>query len=42
MIGVYLVDDHPFVREGLKTYLATHQEIEVLGEAIKDIEKKMY
>ncbi len=44
MIDVYLVDDHPFVREGLKTYLATHQEIKVLGEAncgeeaIKDIE----
>ncbi len=30
MIGVYLVDDHPFLREGLKTYLATHQKIEVL------------
>ncbi|MEJ6951231.1 response regulator [Natronospora cellulosivora (SeqCode)] len=33
MVSVYLVDDHPFVREGLKTYLSTQDEIEVLGEA---------
>ncbi len=33
MITVYLVDDHPFVREGLKTYLNTQQDIEVIGEA---------
>lgn len=33
MISVYLVDDHPFVREGLKTYLDTQEEIEVIGEA---------
>jgi len=30
---VYLVDDHPFVREGLKTYLNTQKGIEVVGEA---------
>ena len=33
MISVYLVDDHPFVREGLKTYLGTKKEIEVVGES---------
>lgn len=33
MISVYLVDDHPFVREGLKTYLSLQEGIEVVGEA---------
>lgn len=33
MIRVFIVDDHPFVREGLKTFLSTHSEIEVCGEA---------
>ncbi|HHU50990.1 MAG TPA: response regulator transcription factor [Firmicutes bacterium] len=33
MISVYIVDDHPFVREGLKTYLGTDPEIQVVGEA---------
>jgi DNA-binding NarL/FixJ family response regulator len=33
MIQVYLVDDHPFVLEGLKTFLSTHDQIEVLGQA---------
>ncbi len=33
MIHVYIVDDHPFVREGLKTYLGTQTEIKVVGEA---------
>lgn len=33
MIKVFLVDDHPFVREGLKTFLGTHPDISVVGEA---------
>ncbi len=33
MIRVMLVDDHRMVREGLKIYLATETEIEVVGEA---------
>lgn len=33
MISVFIVDDHPFVREGLKTFLSTQSEIEVCGEA---------
>ncbi|HBR27985.1 MAG TPA: DNA-binding response regulator [Firmicutes bacterium] len=33
MIRVYIVDDHPFVREGLKTFLGTQQGIELVGEA---------
>lgn len=33
MISVYIVDDHPFVREGLKTYLSTDPEIRIVGEA---------
>ncbi len=33
MIKVYIVDDHPFVREGLKTFLGTQQGIELVGEA---------
>lgn len=33
MIRVLLVDDHGMVREGLKIYLATEAEIEVVGEA---------
>jgi DNA-binding NarL/FixJ family response regulator len=33
LIKVYIVDDHPFVREGLKTFLGTQSEIEVIGEA---------
>lgn len=32
MITVFIVDDHPFVREGLKTFLSTHAEISVQGE----------
>ncbi|GAB6099591.1 response regulator transcription factor [Halanaerocella petrolearia] len=35
MIEIYLVDDHPFVLEGLKTYLNTQQEIKVIGYANK-------
>ncbi len=33
MIKVFIVDDHPFVREGLKTYLAIKNEMEIVGEA---------
>jgi DNA-binding NarL/FixJ family response regulator len=33
MMTVYLVDDHPFVREGLKTYLNAQDDIEIVGEA---------
>lgn len=33
MIKVFIVDDHPFVREGLKTFLSTQSEIEICGEA---------
>lgn len=32
-IGVLIVDDHPIVREGLRTYLETVDDIEVVGEA---------
>lgn len=35
MIRVYLVDDHPFVLKGLRTYLETQDDIEVIGEAEK-------
>jgi DNA-binding NarL/FixJ family response regulator len=34
MTRVYIVDDHPFVREGLKTFLSMHAEIEICGEAV--------
>jgi DNA-binding NarL/FixJ family response regulator len=32
-IGVFLVDDHAVVREGLRLVLETHPDIRVLGEA---------
>jgi DNA-binding NarL/FixJ family response regulator len=32
-LRVLLVDDHPFVREGLRSYLSEVDEIEVIGEA---------
>jgi len=32
-IGVLIVDDHAVVREGLRTYLELHDDIEVVGEA---------
>ncbi len=33
LIRIYVVDDHPFVREGLKTFLGTQEGIRVVGEA---------
>lgn len=33
MINVYIVDDHPFVREGLKAFLGTQEMITIAGEA---------
>lgn len=33
MIRIMLVDDHKMVREGLKIYLATEEDIQVVGEA---------
>ena len=33
MIKVFFVDDHPYVREGLKAFLSTQEGIEVVGEA---------
>ncbi|ACL70717.1 response regulator [Halothermothrix orenii] len=45
MIQVYLVDDHPFVLQGLKAYLNTREGIEIVGtsgngeKAIKEIAK---
>ena len=34
MIRVLVVDDHPLVREGLRSYLSTIDDIDVVGEAI--------
>jgi NarL family two-component system response regulator LiaR len=33
MISVLIADDHPFVRHGLRTYLETLEDMEVVGEA---------
>ena len=33
VISVLIADDHPFVRHGLRTYLETLEEMEVVGEA---------
>ncbi|MEY2513037.1 MAG: hypothetical protein QOJ89_395 [bacterium] len=33
MIGVLIVDDHAVVRQGLRTFLELHDDIEVVGEA---------
>lgn len=47
MIKVYLVDDHPFVLEGLKTFLNTRDKIEVIGtaeqgeQALEEIKEKL-
>lgn len=33
MIKVFIVDDHPLVRQGLKAFLGAQNEIEIVGEA---------
>jgi DNA-binding NarL/FixJ family response regulator len=33
VIGVLVVDDHPIVRQGLRSFLATREGIDVVGEA---------
>lgn len=33
MINIYIVDDHPFVREGLKTFINTRPDMKIIGEA---------
>ena len=37
-IGVLIVDDHPVVRQGLRSLLELQEEIEVLGEATNGLE----
>jgi NarL family two-component system response regulator LiaR len=37
-IRVLIVDDHPMVRQGLRTFLELHEEIEVIGEAANGLE----
>ena len=37
-IGVLIVDDHAVVRQGLRTLLELHEEIEVVGEAVNGLE----
>ena len=37
-IGVLIVDDHAVVRQGLRTLLELHDEIEVVGEAANGVE----
>ena len=37
-IRILLVDDHPVVRQGLKTLLEGHSEWEVIGEAADGVE----
>ncbi len=32
-IGLVIVDDHPVVRQGLRTFLETQKDLEILGEA---------
>ena len=32
-VAVVLIDDHQVVREGLRAYLSTEPDIEVIGEA---------
>lgn len=32
-IGVLIADDHPVVRQGLRTFLALQEDVEVVGEA---------
>ena len=37
-ISVLIVDDHAVVRQGLRTFLELHDEIEVVGEAANGVE----
>ncbi len=37
-IGVLIVDDHALVRQGLRSLLELHEDIEVLGEAANGLE----
>jgi NarL family two-component system response regulator LiaR len=37
-IRVMIVDDHHMVREGLKMFLSTHDDLEVVGEAADGVE----
>lgn len=37
-ISVIIVDDHAIVRQGLRTYLELHPDLEVLGEASNGLE----
>lgn len=32
-LGVFIADDHPIVRSGIRDELARHAEVEMLGEA---------
>jgi DNA-binding NarL/FixJ family response regulator len=41
-VRVLLVDDHPLVREGLRTYLALYTELEVVAEAASVPEALVY
>ena len=38
VISVLIADDHPFVRHGLRTYLETLDDMEVVGEASDGVE----
>ena len=37
-IGVLIVDDHPVVREGLRSFLQLQEDMEVVGEAADGVE----
>lgn len=37
-IRILIVDDHPMVRQGLRTFLELHPELEVVGEAANGLE----
>jgi two-component system, NarL family, response regulator LiaR len=38
LISVLIADDHPFVRHGLRTYLETLDDMDVVGEAANGVE----
>ena len=37
-ISVLIVDDHPVVREGLRSFLQLQEDVEVVGEAVDGVE----